>query len=291
MREKRRKAPAFTICVFDGNGATVYENVSYQDPAFEPSLKNTLVNFCDAPLRSTQCPAVETLELTEDFEFQTDEVKAFIKEACEAIKTSNESEEDFLLYQSSEYRLVIWAQEKERPTCADLFLPLCGTAVLVDGRRRAVVRGQEEVIDGVPKNYIVEWSHPVEAENYFTLVSREQISQFPQEKAPEYSDLHDGGFLDQHSRVLFKPTKKELHDQCYEFATTLKHFVIPRLRYFLEERYGPPFGVTQEEYDTLLETMITAFSLLMKEDKSPQEAKIMEMGLQNFVDKIETLWL
>lgn len=62
-------------------------------------------------------------------------------------------------------------------------------------------------------------------------------------------DYEDGGLVEEHSRILFHPTKVELHDQCFNFYETLIAFLLPRLKYMHKHNkaYSACFATPEEK--------------------------------------------
>jgi len=78
----------------------------------------------------------------------------------------------------------------------------------------------------------------------------------------------------------------------FSLDLTISEFILPRLIRFNELRIGYPFGMSEEEWDTIIQKMIRGFELHVDSLPSLTDKEVNEMneGLDLFRKYYQNLW-
>lgn len=91
--------------------------------------------------------------------------------------------------------------------------------------------------------------------------------------------------------VLKKPEDLTYWDDCFSLDCSLGAWLLPRLKYFKEHKPGIPGGMSEEEWDSILDDMIYFFDrLVTHDDVHGFEDPRYEKGQAAFEEWWRALW-
>lgn len=108
--------------------------------------------------------------------------------------------------------------------------------------------------------------------------------------------LDDGSFENSKEYKKQRETRGFDETECWNLDTTIAKFILPRLKCLKEIKHGYPYDLSEEQWDEILDKMILAFDLQLKEgstmklEEMEANTKIQDEGLELFAKYYHDLW-